>query len=293
MTQKSFSIFHFKLTNLKNVTMQDENIIPDNLFESNRSAWNEAMEYHRQARGGSLQAGFKDREYSTFDRNCDSVLIEKLEFVGLAGKTIAQLPCNNGRELLSLMGFGAEQAVVFDISDLAIEEAEQLTGISGLNAKFERVNILEISSEYDGRFDFVYISEGSLQWFPDLDEYFAVVGRLLKSGGHVLIFEMHPFAYFFETGFDQEKGNLDQLTPYFSKGPYTYRDGLDYVGGGNYEARQCFWFMHMLSDILNAVIRNGITIRSFDEYNLEMANNPATQFFDKFPLSYILVGEKE
>ena len=103
---------------------------------------------------------------------------------------------------------------------------------------------------------------------------------------------MHPFAYYFENGFDTENPCIDALTPYFEKGPYNYQDGLDYVGGVRYEAKSCYWFMHKLSDILNAVIRNGIALREFEEYNLEMANNAAAQIFDKFPLSYILTGRK-
>lgn len=262
------------------------------LFESNRQAWNQAMEYHRQARGNALLAGFEDPQYSVFDRDCDRVLLEKLHAIPLSGMSIAQLPCNNGRELLSLLKFGAREATGFDISDRAIEEAERLARTANANATFERVNILDIGPEYNERFDFIYISEGSLQWFPDLDDYFSVVSRLLKRGGRVLIFEMHPFAYFFETGFDPENPDMNALTPYFDKGPYDYKEGLDYVGGVRYDAEPCFWFMHRISDILNAVTGSGIKIQTFDEYNLEMANNPSAAFFDKFPLSYILVGEK-
>jgi SAM-dependent methyltransferase len=152
---------------------------------------------------------------------------------------------------------------------------------------------LDISEEYNGAFDFIYISEGSLQWFPDLNDYFAVVSRLLKANGKVLIFEMHPFAYFFENGFDAANPRFDAMTPYFAKGPYSYRNGLDYVGGIPYEAKETCWFMHKLSDVINALIANGIDIQKFEEYNLEMANNPATQMFDKFPLSYILFAQKQ
>ncbi len=115
------------------------------LFESNRAAWNEALEYHQKARGNSLQTGFERPDFTTFERDCDAVLLKKLNEIGLSGKTIAQMPCNNGRELLSLMRFGAKEAVGFDISDKAIEEARELAEISGLNARFERVNILELA----------------------------------------------------------------------------------------------------------------------------------------------------
>jgi hypothetical protein len=41
------------------------------------------------------------------------------------------------------------------------------------------------------------------------------------------------------------------------------------------------------------VLKNKIEIVDFEEYNIEMANNAVTQLFDKFPLSYSLIGEKK
>jgi len=263
------------------------------ITENNREAWNQALGYHQKARGNALQIGFANPDFTTLNRDCDDVLIDKIRKINISGKTISQLPCNNGRELLSLMRFDAKEAIGFDISDVAIEEAKQLAEISGLNATFERVNILEIDRRFDKYFDFIYISEGSLQWFPDLTEYFSVVSRLLKENGELLIFEMHPFAYFFENEHSAENQNLESMNSYFKKDSYSYKDGLDYVGGVQYEAKECHWFMHKMSDIMNAIIKNGIVIREFNEYNLEMANNESIKHLDKFPLSYILIGKKE
>jgi hypothetical protein len=114
------------------------------------------------------------------------------------------------------------------------------------------------------------------------------VSRLLKEGGEILIFEIHPVAYLF----DYKEAGLDKPFSYFDKGPYHYKNGMDYVGGVQYEAKECFWFMHKMSDILSAILHNGIEIQEFDEYNLEMANSESAKLFDKFPLSYILTGKK-
>jgi SAM-dependent methyltransferase len=263
------------------------------MFEHNRAAWNQALKYHQKARNNSLQIGFENPHFTTLDRDCDEVLMSKLNTIDFDGKTISQMPCNNGRELLSLMKFGAKEAIGFDISDTAISEAEQLAKIANLNAKFERTNILEIGDQFNNYFDFIYISEGSLQWFPDLNDYFNVVSRLLKKGGQILIFEIHPFAYFFENGFDFEKQNFEKLTSYFKKGPYNCPTGLDYVGGAEYESNECFWFMHKMSDIISAVLQAGIEIQEFEEYNLEMANSETVKTLEKFPLSYILIGRKK
>ena len=262
------------------------------ITESNRKAWNEASTYHQKARNNSLRISFENPEFTTLNRDCDGPLIEKIKKINLSYKTISQLPCNNGKELLSLMRFGAKEAIGFDISDTAIEEAKELAEISKLNAKFERTDILEISNTYNNYFDFIYISEGSLQWFPDLNKFFSIVSRLLKKDGDMLIFEMHPFAYFFETGFNPNEPNFNDMTSYFLKGPYNYKEGLDYIGGVQYEASECFWFMHKMSDILSAIWKNSIVIQEFNEYNFEMTNNDAIKHLNKFPLSYILTGKK-
>jgi hypothetical protein len=84
----------------------------DDIFEKNREAWNEALVFHQRARNNSLQEGFKDPNFTTFNRDCDDILVKKLNEINLKDKLIAQLPCNNGRELLSLVKFGAKRGSV-------------------------------------------------------------------------------------------------------------------------------------------------------------------------------------
>ena len=263
------------------------------LCEKNREAWNEATVYHQKARNKSLQEGFTNPHFTTFNRDCDGVLIEKLRQIDFTNKVVAQLPCNNGRELLSIMKMGAVRGVGFDISDAAIAEANELKAISGLNVDFYRTNLLDINDSFNGSVDFVYISEGSLQWFSSLYDYFEVVSKLLKPNGELLIYEIHPFAYFFEPANDLAKEPaLDDFIPYFEKVPYSYKNGIDYVGQTAYPAKECCWYMHKMSDIINAVISNELEIIQIDEFNMEMANNERIKNMEKFPLSYILQCRK-
>jgi SAM-dependent methyltransferase len=262
------------------------------ICEKNREAWNEALAYHQKARNNALHEGFKNPQFTTFDRDCDAVLIEKLREIDLQDKVVAQLPCNNGRELLSLVKSGAKKGLGFDISDAAIAEANELKAISNLNVEFYRTNILDIDDTFNEAIDFIYISEGSLQWFSSLNEYFKIVSKLLKPDGKILIYEIHPFAYFFEPTNDLNKEPaLDEFLSYFEKGPYSYKRGLDYVGQTTYNAKECCWYMHKISDIINTC--NGLEIEKFDEYNMEMANNLEIKNMEKFPLSYIINCRKK
>jgi SAM-dependent methyltransferase len=264
-------------------------------MERNRIAWNEAMEYHQKAKGRTLAEGFADCSFTVFNRPVDMLVLRKLKSIGLEGKVIAQLPCNNGRELISLMRLGAAGGFGFDISDKAIDEAKELAKVAGVEAEFERINVLDIGNEHNEKLDFIFISEGSLQWFPDLADYFSVISRLLKKDGIAFICEMHPFSYFFEqldeNGCDDPL-SLDGLTSYFEKGPYSYMHGLDYAGGVKYDAKQCYWYLHKLSDIINALAGNGLEIVEMIELNDEVANNASVSAIKKFPLSYMMTCRK-
>jgi SAM-dependent methyltransferase len=155
-----------------------EEILNNEILEKNREAWNEALGYHQKARINSLQKGFRYPAFSTFNRECDANLVKKINEIDLKDKIIAQLPCNNGGELLSLVKFGAKKGIGFDISDAAISEAKELAIISKLNVDFYRTNILDIDDTYNNSIDFIYISEGSLQWFSSLTDYFRIISKL-------------------------------------------------------------------------------------------------------------------
>jgi SAM-dependent methyltransferase len=261
------------------------------VIEKNREAWNEALGYHQKARNNSLQEGFRDQNFTTFNRD---FLIEKVKEINLQDKVIAQLPCINGHELLSLAKFGAKKGIGFDISDIAIAEAKELASISKLNVEFFRTNILDIGDTFNNTIDFIYISEGSLQWFSSLTDYFRIISKLLKQNGKLLIYEIHPFAYFFEQIDDYGKEiTLDDFISYFEKGPYSYKSGLDYVGQTNYEAKECYWYMHKFSDIINSITDNGLEIVEINEYNLKTPNNAEPpKNMKKFPLNYMLYCKK-
>ena len=266
--------------------------------EKNREAWNEALLYHQKARKNWLYDGFKNPDFTTFNRDGDDILIKNINDINLKDKTIAQLPCNNGRELLSLMKFGAKKGIGFDISDTAILEAEKLKSISNLNVDFYRSNILEIDDTFNNTIDFIYISEGSLLWFTSLNDYFKIISKLLKQDGKILIYEMHPFAYFFQLSNELEEApTLDNFVSYFDKEPYSSKNGLDYIGGIKYEAKECFSYMHKISDIINSIINNGIEIEKIEEYNfgcgMELVNNVNEKIRKKFPLSYLINGKKK
>lgn len=264
-----------------------------NILEANRQAWNEATSYHQRARKDRLRQGFKDPNFTVFCEDTDGEVMKRLKHIDFKNKKIAQPSCNNGRELLSLMRLGATEGVGFDISDVAIAEANVLSNVASLNATFERTDILEIDNKYNNYFDIVYISEGSIQWIEDIDKYMQVVSRILKKGGILLMSEMHPFVFMFDTDVDIKTTTIDKMGCYFDKGPHKLNQGLDYVGRVQYKSKDWYYYMHKTCDIINAVIKSGIQITEFEEFSTDIASGIQQDMQQRFPLSFILCGVKK
>lgn len=259
-----------------------------NIIASNREAWDEALQYHKKARNGSLHKKFADINFTTFDNSkTEMALLDKINKLNLRGKKVAHMQTNNGRELISLMRVtGAEEGVGFDISTEATKEAKELAEIAKVNAKFECVNIFEIDEKYNKYFDMIYITEGSLSWLPDMQEYFKVMGRIIKTGGTILISEIHPI------GFVLDKDN-DKTVNYEDKGPYKLLTGLDYVGEVDYTPKDCFWYMHKMSDIIMALIDNGFEIKEFEESTADTGWIDAKNKNPNYPRSFVLTATKK
>lgn len=264
--------------------------------DANRAAWNEATLIHQKARiekNIDIKKAFTQKGYSTLDEYETA----KLKEIGLEGKRVAQLCCNNGRETLSLLNLGAESGVGFDISDEAIKEAKELAEISGLNCQFVRTDVYDIGEEYYDSFDLVYITIGAMAWLPDLYKFFTIVSKLLKKGGHLMIYEQHPFQYMLATEDDKEfdpKYPLNVVYSYFRTEPWVYNDGIDYIGGTSYKSSTTYDFTCKLTNVINSVIKNGIRLDEFTEYSHDISNEFEMQAKEQLlPLCYILIGVKE
>jgi ubiquinone/menaquinone biosynthesis C-methylase UbiE len=256
-------------------------------FEANRAAWNETAPRHAAADFQRLLDGFKQPGFSVLDE----IETSSLQKIGVTGKDVAQLSCNNGRELLSIKNMGAGRCVGFDISDGFIDQAHKLVETSGIPCDFVRTNVYEIPAAYDNSFDLVYISVGALGWLPDINQFFKIIARLLRSNGWLFIYEMHPILDMFEQGTPH---TLDLVHSYFRTDPYVEDDGLDYIGNTEYKGPVSYWFHHKMSDIIQNSIDHGLAIRHFKEYDHDISNAFAylAQEAIRPPLTYILLSQK-
>ncbi len=261
----------------------------------NRDAWNEAMDYHRKAKKQDYLTEFLKPNFIQLNP------IERETFLSLnlKGKRVAHVCCNNGIELISLTRLGATQCVGFDITDAAIHDAREYNTVAGTDCTFIQTDIYDLeplSSEWHQQFDFVYISVGALCWLPDLKKFFRICAALLKEEGRLVMLEGHPYVNIFgfpgEEGFDPEYP-LNPVYSYFRKEEFVYTDGIDYVGGVEYESKPHVNFSHTISEILNGMIASHLNLVQIQEYPYDITSiYPEFEEGHKVPLSVLIVGQK-
>lgn len=233
---------------------------------ANREAWDEAASVHRRINQARLLEGFSKPGYNTLDEHC----LDRLKEIGVQGKSVAQLCCNNGRELLSLKNLGAGHCVGFDASAAFIEQARELASASGhTGIEFVTTDVYEIPPEKTGPYDIVMTTIGVIGWMPDLEGFFDVLGRLTRPGGHVFIEETHPVLLMYEESEADEPSYLKYS--YFKEDPFVETTGLDYYERTKYASKPHYSFQHTLADIMMAAINVGFVLRHFSEFGYNIS----------------------
>jgi len=234
--------------------------------DANREAWDEAAPVHAKINQARLVESFKRTGYTTLADHC----LDRLMEIGFQGKSIAQLCCNNGRELLSLKNLGAGHCVGFDASAAFIEQARELTRASGhTDVEFVITDVYEIPEEKAGPYELVMTTIGVLGWMPDLQEFFRVMERLTHAGGHVFIEETHPVLMMYEESEGDGPSYLEHS--YFKEDPYVETKGLDYYEGQKYASKPLYSFQHTLADIMMAAMDVGFVLRHFAEFGYDIS----------------------
>lgn len=220
-------------------------------FGANKKLWNQRTVVHKNSNFYNL-AGFKAGS---------TVLtpIELNELGNINGKTMLHLQCHFGMDSLDWARRGAIVTGV-DLSDEAIKEAKQLNDELKLNAKFVCCNVYDTSEYVKEQFDIVFTSYGTIGWLPDLQPWAKMIAERLKPGGIFYIADFHPVLWMFDdefTHFQYSYENREVIVTE-SEGTYTDRDA-DITG------KEYGW-NHSISEILNALITNGLQIVHFNEF---------------------------
>ncbi len=262
-----------------------------NYIISNKEAWEEAFEHRIPGWCEDIIAKLKEEKFPFLQKE----LIDELEKLDLSNKSIAQFCCNNGRELLSVMKFGAKQGVGFDIAENMVAWANDIAEKTNSKSSFVSVNILDIDAAYHNSFDFIFFTIGAVTWFRDLNKLFEKVSLCLKEGGILLINDMHPvtnmLAFQREDNFDPNVPNK-LVNSYFKDDPWVENDGKFYMCKKVYDSKTFYSYSHTFSSIVNSLSANNLGIIKIREFQHDLSEGLTHLDNQGIPLSYILTARK-
>lgn len=229
----------------------------NNYIDLNREAWNKKTEVH-------INSEFYD---NTLFLNGKSTLNSiELELLGdISGKKILHLQCHFGQDSISLAKLGAKVTGI-DLSDKAIEKANEFAKKLNADATFICSDVYESTKVLDEKFDIVFTSYGTIGWLPDLDKWAKVISYFLKPNGKFIMVDFHPVVWMYDNNFKDVYYSYFNIEPIIEVETGTYADKESVI-----ETKTISW-NHPISEILNALISNGLELNQFNEHDYSPYN---------------------
>jgi SAM-dependent methyltransferase len=256
----------------------------------NKKTWNNKTDIH-------VVSDFYDND--NFLKGKSSLNAIELELLGdVSGKKILHLQCHFGQDSLSLARLGAKVTGV-DLSDRAIDKATSFAKELQLDASFICSDIYSIPTMLEEKFDIVFTSYGTIGWLPDLDKWANVVSHFLKPKGKFIMVDFHPVVWMFDNDFKEIFYSYFNIEPIFEEETGTYAEKNAAI-----ETKSITW-NHPISEILNALLSNGLELNQFNEFDYSPYNcfNTTEEFEkgkfriktfeNKIPMVYSILATKK
>jgi ubiquinone/menaquinone biosynthesis C-methylase UbiE len=261
----------------------------NNFVEVNKALWNERTKHH-------INSAFYDM--SSFLAGNTTLKNVELDLLGdVKGKTALHLQCHFGQDTMSLSRMGAKATGV-DFSDEAVNTARRLAGELSLDTKFICCNLYDLPQHLNEQFDIVFTSYGTVGWLPDMKQWAGIVSRYLKPGGKFIIIDFHPTLWMFDNNFTYAQYS------YFNTGEIVEEEQGTYADRDANMKLQSISWNHSLSEIMQNLIKAGLRIEVFNEYDYSPYNcfantvEPEPEVFrikgmeGKLPMIYAIKAEK-
>ena len=166
----------------------------------------------------------------------------------LKGKRALVRGSGDNYAAFALAGLGAT-VMSTDISQRQLDVAHKRSQQLGLRIEFVRADAADLSSMSSSSFDLVCSTNGFFVWIADLAQVFASVMRVLRSGGHYIFYDIHPF----QGPWANDVGKTVMVHPYWEVGPRP--DPAE----GTYQ------FTWTLADLLNPLVDSGLMLKRIVE----------------------------
>jgi SAM-dependent methyltransferase len=226
-------------------------------FEANKNAWNKKALVHKNS-------SFYD--VASFKAGKSSLNKIELEELGdVKNKTLLHLQCHFGMDTLSWARQGAIVTGI-DLSDESVKIASELSTELNIPAQFICCNVYDALQYINKEYDIVFTSYGVIGWLPDLDKWAAVIVESLRPGGSFYMVEFHPIVWMMDDDFQ------------YIKYHYHNEAVIEDEQTGSYANRYAdihykeYGWNHSLSEVLNSLIKHGLTIQHFNEFNYSCYN---------------------
>ncbi|MFC8277070.1 class I SAM-dependent methyltransferase [Streptomyces sp. NPDC057271] len=225
-------------------------------LSANRELWD--------ARARSHGTTENDRFYDvgSFLAGGQTLFRAERELVGeVIGRDLLHLHCHFGMDTLNWVRLGATATGV-DFSPVAISRAQDLAVRAGLEARFIEADSQQLPTDLAGRFDVVVATYGVLCWIGDLDAWMCGAAMALRSGGRLVVVDLHPL---FQT--------VATLTPLTADWPYGGGDPQYETVTGTYAdaalpmpAMDVVQYPHSLGEIVTAAAGAGLVVDRLEEH---------------------------
>lgn len=204
-------------------------------------------------RGGGISLA--DRERSALSR------------LAVRGRAI-HLQCSHGLDSLSLLNLGFSEIIGVDLSTAMLSLARVKSEKLGWPARWVQAEVLDPPENLFRTADLVYTGKGALPWVRSIARWAEVIGRLLRPGGYLYVYEGHPLDWIWEPGAEHHR--VHPVRSYFEREPRPNEDfparAVERYRSQDQPAPTAWEYQWTLADIVNAVLDAGLELEVLAEY---------------------------
>jgi SAM-dependent methyltransferase len=223
-----------------------------NYLELNKDSWNKRTEVH-------FDSEFYDNP--SFIKGKSSLNDIELNLLGdIKGLSVLHLQCHFGQDTISLNRLGAKVTGV-DLSDKAIEKANELAVLCDSDAKFICCDVYNLAQVLDKKFDIVFTSYGTIGWLPDIDKWAKTVSHFLKPNGRFIFAEFHPVVWMFDDNFSKIDYRYFNSEAIVESQTETYTDQKTPI------QQTCISWNHGLGEVVSSLLKNELQLNSLEEFD--------------------------
>jgi hypothetical protein len=167
--------------------------------------------------------------------------------------TVVHLQSGHGLDDIALVAEGAGSVIGVDFSEVAVGSAQRRADELGVPCRYV-IGALPGAPLQDECAELVYTGKGALIWMADLKAWARDVARLLRSSGHLFVYEAHPAVPLWTWDEDEPRIRADR--GYFERCHVN----------DTFPARGAVEWQATLGDVINAVISADLEVRHVAEY---------------------------